>query len=314
MANPLKKTASVIAAFTLAAAAFATPMPAQAEGFFDDFKAGMKQGLDRRGNQGGIGGAVANGMKAIGDKTSEVTGVKSAAQPIPTYVGRTVTGETRVCYTQDPEEKPKYFGNAGEFRAGGNGQGGESSINRTNQRRAFSGAPGNGGLTSGTAMIADIAQTIVTTCGQEVTAGRMRPYGQTPYGTTFRRPDRIESFSVSLKCNGLQANDHGKTGDFLVEPRNMNEVNQYGAMEPIMRCNPKTGYAPIKNGDRKMDMDGGKGFVATSEELAQTANIETTARHAKIMEARQNTTSTAPRGGGYPPATYGGGFGNTFAP
>ncbi|MGB4057856.1 MAG: hypothetical protein WBK77_07205 [Alphaproteobacteria bacterium] len=305
-----EKTASIVAAFALAATAFTTPMPAQAEGFFDDLKAGVKQGLERRGNQGGMEGAIAGGLnaatKSAGDKTTELTGVKSAAQPIPTWVGRTVTGETRVCYTQDPNEKPQYFGNAMDASFEAN-SGGEAGARRSNTRRAFAGTPGNGGFGDAISTAADIAQTIATTCGAERAAGRMQPYGPPKYGSAITGRDRLVHVSAHNKCSGEPADDWNETRDRMVMPRGMGELDKYGPY-PIMRCNQTTGlYGPITSNDPQSPWNPAGSFIPKSKELAAAENIKVQKELAKMMaeyeEDRLDPTARVRRGtSSYDPA------------
>ena len=309
MANPLKNTATVLAAFALAATAILSPMPVQAEGFFDDLKAGVKQGLERRGNQGGMEGAIAGGLnsmsKSVGDKTSELTGVPTAARQIPKYQGLSLNREQLVCYNQingkpDPKEHPQYYRDFVQARVKGAR---DTTPFRTNER-AFA-TPGRGGATDGTALAAELANNLLSNCAQEVAKGNMHPVGAPNY--TSDGPDRLVHVSAHNKCSGEPADDWNETRDRMVMPRGMGELDKYGPY-PIMRCNQTTGlYGPITSNDPQSPWNPAGSFIPKSKELAAAENIKVQKELAKMMaeyeEDRLDPTARVRRGtSSYDPA------------
>ena len=306
-----EKTASIVAAFALAAAAFVTPVQAEEQGFwgktFDKVKSDMQQNLDNRKQAGGMEGAITRGtqsaINAVGDKTSEITGVPTAARQIPKYQGLSFSREQLVCYNQidgkpDPKEHPQYYRDFVQARVAGPR---DTTPFRTNER-AFD-TPGRGGKTDATAFAAELTNTMLSNCAEEVAAGRMHPIGAPNY--TSGKPDQLVRLSHFQICHGEPAEDWKETKDTLVSPRGINEAIKYGP-GPIMRCNEELDiYKPVKLGDNPLDPEGK--FIPISAKLAAAETIKIRAQLDQMRADYEKNKSapTAPRKGGY---------GNAYAP
>ncbi|MGB4069658.1 MAG: hypothetical protein WBK08_16650 [Nitrospira sp.] len=297
MGNALKKTASVVAAFALAAATFATPVQAESgfmdkfQGFLDDPQGSIDAGAKKLSEKIGDGGTSATGLKA-----------QDNSDRYPTFSGQVPGVGTVYCYnrasdgTPDPNELARVpslevvaTGSPfGEGTIGPRHQGLGRDINTMNDQ----GRGHNSGL------VAISGMTIVKTssCAKLMERKYISPVAE-PGSLYGGRPKQKQMSRVSIRCGygagQYPADDADTTLDFIVTA----PLHKGG--RPMVRCNSKEGvFKPLKPGDTPFE-----DAIAASPRVSAKMNNEfekqqgiTAAENVEIVKERERSKPDLYRG------------------
>jgi hypothetical protein len=306
MGNALKKTASVVAAFALAAATFATPVQAES-GFMDKFQGFLENPQET------IDAGAKKLSEKIGDVGTSATGLKAQdnSDRYPTFSGQVPGVGTVYCYNRasDGTPDPNEFARVpslevvatgspfGEGTIGPRHQGLGRDINTMNDQ----GRGNNSGL------VAISGMTIVKTssCAKLMERKYISPVAAP--GSLYGGGPKLKQMSrVSIRC-GMgaghnPADDADTTLDFIVTA----PLHKGGL--PMVRCNSKEGgFKPLKSGDTIFEKD-----IAASSGIAAKMNREfkeqqglATAENAEIAAENARRTKPDLYRGGSPPSAFG---------